>query len=282
MVFPSAALHSLPEIIEWVESTRAVWRERHDRRRPAVQPWVAPWFRGVSSPTHGLVPSLYRREVSWEWRDPLVGEIDLRRDFARRARPYLDLRSGPLRSPFEFYFAMQHYGMCTRLLDWTESALVAVYFATRRFALREDRAPTDVCLWMLDPLVMNDVTAEVGYRMLDIEHPALQRYLPSPQYGRQVAPPPEPPAALVATSPTDRVAVQRGAFTIHGGLQLGIEDFEHAQLYLQKAVVRGNDVHDLCEDLRVAGVSEVSVFPDLDGLAKEIRARTAGGRLVRG
>ena len=41
---------------------------------------------------------------------------------------------------------MQHYGAPTRLLDWTESPLLALYFA-----LKQNYGYYDAAIWMLNP-----------------------------------------------------------------------------------------------------------------------------------
>ena len=45
---------------------------------------------------------------------------------------------------------MQHHGAPTRLLDWTESPTIALYFA-----VRDNPGYYDSSVWMLDPYEMN-------------------------------------------------------------------------------------------------------------------------------
>lgn len=47
---------------------------------------------------------------------------------------------------------MQHYGLPTRLLDWSRSPLVALYFAVSD----ESQCDKDGCIWMLTPGKLNE------------------------------------------------------------------------------------------------------------------------------
>lgn len=103
------------------------------------------WCRGHADGSWKLQPHYDRL------KNPMQ-EDELLNKFRQNANLLLD--DAP-QKPFEFawMFLMQHYGVPTRLLDWTESPLVALYFAV------EDRNPKnkkkDGAFWMLFPLELN-------------------------------------------------------------------------------------------------------------------------------
>ena len=78
------------------------------------------WFRGHGKRTWELVPSLARNVQHLKAENALI------KRFMQNATPHIDV---PPRTEWEWMFLMQHHRANTRLLDWTESPLAALYFA---------------------------------------------------------------------------------------------------------------------------------------------------------
>lgn len=124
---------SLNEFIDLVDAIRKHWKFDPDDICKL-------WFRGQQRKHWELVPSIVR--IGGLNRET---EDDIREEFATRA-PALS-RFEPLpTNDWDLYFLMQHYGVPTRLLEWTDSPSIALYFA-----VRDNPGHYDSAVWMLDP-----------------------------------------------------------------------------------------------------------------------------------
>ena len=124
------------------------------------------WYRGQADARWTLTPRAYR------YRD--ISEDDLRSQFKRRASPFLT--EGRPNDDWEWYFLMQHYGIPTRLLDWTEGALFALYFAVRGPKLI-DATASSAAVWVVDPWWLNSLTIGREY-LFDSHEPEVQGLCP--------------------------------------------------------------------------------------------------------
>ena len=90
-----------------------------------IGPRELTWFRGQSDKDWRLVPSLGRMKKG------LIAEMAIVKRFKQNAGPFLT--SFRPQSPWDWLMLMQHHRATTRLLDWTESPLVGLYFAITAF-----------------------------------------------------------------------------------------------------------------------------------------------------
>lgn len=209
------------------------------------------FFRGHRVSGWSLTPKLYRKDApkrplgrSWE-----EFEDALRYEFERQSRPLLSVVP---RNKLEWLALAQHHGLPTRLLDWTENPLVALFFAVNE-KMTQDEIKQDglSAVWA--------GAFPPGGREIDL-HDFVNGVI---YYPPHVSP---------------RITAQRGCFTLHnlpdenGRFELIEErsNFEDAEFRLRKFLIPADQREQIRRRLHEIGVDDFTVMPDLDGLSKRL------------
>jgi hypothetical protein len=213
------------------------------------------WWRGHAESSWELRPKIYRRE------DAGIIENDLVRSFRRKAQARH--RNCPLQEDISnWLFLMQHHGLPTRLLDWTESILIGTFFAVED----KEKHSKDGALWALSPVGINE--HQFGKRIFLSGTSPEVRPLFVHAFDHKAAKM-EKIAAITATEIDVRIMVQLGAFTIHG-VEERLEEISGNEKYLLKFEIPAEAKKQLFNFIFDLGIRKSNLFPDLDSLANEL------------
>jgi hypothetical protein len=250
---------TVAEFLHEVAVLRGLWKE--DKIEEL-------WFRGESARYERttLRPVLYRSDRPT--RDILDLEDYLFEEFTRSGTTLSEIHP---EDDAEWYFLMQHHGGPTRLLDWSDGALIALHFALTSktsYSTSEDAVVYALDpLWLVDkfqdPVVPDELKEKEEWTDLDLFLPRVGEH--------EEVPIPDDPLVLEFERFTRRIVAQRSRFIIFGLNRdpltplLSVSDSR-----LVKIVFDGSRKTRARNDLRTAGITEAVVYPDLDGLGREI------------
>lgn len=231
------------------------------------------WYRGTGNSSYELLPTLVRR-------NPVPSPDDLNRiekgisnSFAQRSPPFINM---DFSSEWKKLFYMQHYGIPTRLLDWTESPFVGLYFALSSVTREKDtgKPKNDVALWLCDPVAWNQTAlSHISFPggILDENCEEIKAYSPSSDIDQRAT----IPVMIYGTHNSPRIVAQRGVFALFGkGIDSMNKIYQESHFSagaLQKIVIEKNDIDEVLLSLYRKGFSESTIYPDLFGLSLEIR-----------
>jgi hypothetical protein len=233
------------------------WSEYLELIREDYLNWA---FRGHAGADWKLVPTI-TRELENRHVNPkywLEQEHRILWVFQRKVIHYL---SNPphIGDTFRWLALMQHSGAPTRLLDFTWSAYVAAFFAL-------ESATGDAAVWALNTPALG--TFAFGPAVADVDWP------PSPD--EAMKPYLKDDARVVIGEPyfkPQRLIAQSGTFICPTDIHQPLENHLAARPGLvTKIVFRGPEVRkEALAELYRMNISQATLFPDLDGLARSLR-----------
>jgi hypothetical protein len=237
----------------WIQFLENIKQAQTELHNPDIL-----WFRGHGNIDHYLLPSLLR------YANGLDKEQELFHKFQRFSERLNLSRKGE----WETLFDMQHYYIPTRLLDWTETLGIALYFAV--YSNKRQGNKHDAAIYLLDPVGMNKVSGKsnilrLPYDTKDFSYPDI--YWHKKPFAATA------PIAVEPLFQNERIMAQRGMFTVFH------DDIDPIEKKFPKEIKKVRlplDAIPAAEEfLKIASIDEFSVFPDLSGLADHLN-RTSG------
>jgi hypothetical protein len=213
-------------------------------------------YRGHSSFSWKLTPGLFRiEEIPITAMPPERFEKEyLLGEFQKEAIPFTNYLPQDV---LEWIALAQHHHLPTRLLDWTESPLVALFFAVNDPNNRENDEE-DGIVWSLAAFVLQGGLFN-SFEEID---QAIRNRPNNIYFPRHISP---------------RISAQQGCFTVHSRPEKGgyvpLEERAEAgdrSIVLTKCVIPAERKAHFRLELNRLGINYFALFPDLDGLSRKL------------
>jgi len=243
------------------------------------------WFRGQGNAAYGLVPSAFRTPGG---AGAPADEGGILATYQQRAASDDTLAA---------MFDLQHYGGRTRLLDWSDGLLTALFFATTpwpqsRNENEDDKdargAPLDGAIFVLDPRALNADSTQHGRNVLMRNSHASAEFKARTDMalassladwqrlfgGDANAGHYTKPIAIFPPSTNVRLISQKGMFTLHGG-KIPAENGLPAPAdinahFYRKLIIPSAAKRRIRNELKILGFDWGVVFPDNSGIVASI------------
>lgn len=234
------------------------------------------WFRGHSRIHNDLTPKIFRQVIYSPLHLSSSGdpENQIIEEF-KRLTPSLGTAYPNPSDHLQWLVLMQHYGTPTRLLDWTESILVATFFAVN------DHLKEDAEIWRIYPQKLNLISTGYEGFPISAKNKGLRYLAEEPLYTDteklvqklELKQPVTSPIAFYPVLSFPRITAQVGVFTIHPTPRDGpslMDLFVGQPDNLYRYVIPFKAKPQMLLDLYALGINFRTLFANLDGLSRDI------------
>ena len=232
-------------------------------------------FRGQSDSDWGLQSTLERTlGRKWNARDARKFEDYSLDVFKSKYHIYRGTEHLP-KSKLSWLSVMQHYGVPTRLIDFTTSPYIALYFALETY---DPLSKKDLSIYCLDYSAIMEKSIEYMKgkdKLFNESRSTIQGQQDSifedkgDRYSYDIA------WVTETIELKARIDRQSGTFLISGNLEKKIDSVINSSLYescqLRKIIIPATLYEGIYVALRKMSINSKSIYGDLSGLAKSIR-----------
>ena len=214
------------------------------------------WYRGQKDASWRLIPGAFRDD-RWQFSER---EVLLR--FKLHA-PALLQDCPDLEDYRRWLPLMQHYGVPTRLLDWSISPLIALFFAVNHHP-----ADTDAAIFMLNPWKWNSIHYQ-NSRLIPIESISDKTRLCIIGNAFHSIKGGNPPFPVYSASSFQRSFMQQSTFTVHDS-NAPMESYDDNDC-ITKFIIPKEQIEEFKNVLKAFQINEFALYSDLDSLGRWIK-----------
>lgn len=223
------------------------------------------WWRGQLDANWELIPSAHRNKDKLYESGSLIKFMTMAATRQSGIVPNAEDYAGWLS-------LARHHGLPTRLLDWSESPLIALWFATANF----DQKKKDAKLYSLNGFKLNMDQAKLPYHVVGAsergQEMCMRAFLHPEQIDDENWKYPdfaEKISAMTIQHTHSRMMTQFSGFTIHDTTN-PLNQLPGKADFLREYIIPHEVVLKIHGQLHEIGIRESIVYPDLDHLAHEL------------